>query len=146
MSDPHSMESLHPAARASAAESSAANQDSADELAGSSVYSCTAAIAPPAPSPLALGEAVPGEAVKEDLEEFYDCSSVLEDSMLDCLPTAAAQENYAHEQLLDAADSLFSANSKDSLVRVLFSKKRLAMVISLKEGTFLMGLLITSLK
>jgi hypothetical protein len=46
----------------------------------------------------------------------------------------------------DNADKRFSANSKDTLVLVLFSKKRLAMVISLNEGTFFMDLLITSLK
>src|SRR5690554_1361989 len=49
------------------------------------------------------------------------------------------------EKLITSAESLFSASSKDNFVRVLFSKNRLAMVISLKEGTFFIGLLITSL-
>ena len=50
------------------------------------------------------------------------------------------------EKLTTSADKRFSANSKDNRVLVLFSKKRLAIVISLKEGTFLIDLLITSLK
>src|SRR5690554_4649624 len=50
------------------------------------------------------------------------------------------------EKLTTSADNLFSASSKESLVLVEFSKKTLAMVISRKEGTFLMGLLMTSLK
>ena len=45
-----------------------------------------------------------------------------------------------------SADSLFWASSKESLVRVEFSKKTLAIVMSRNEGTFLMGRLITSLK
>jgi hypothetical protein len=45
-----------------------------------------------------------------------------------------------------SAESLFSANSKESFVLVLFSKNKLAMVISLSVGTFLIGLFITSLK
>ncbi|MCY1531377.1 hypothetical protein D9M68_666010 [compost metagenome] len=49
-------------------------------------------------------------------------------------------------KLMMSAESLFSANSKESLVRVEFSKKILAMVISLKAGTFLMGRLIIPLK
>ena len=49
-------------------------------------------------------------------------------------------------KLTISADSLFSASSNDILVRVLFSKKILAIVISLSDGTFLIGLLITSLK
>ena len=43
----------------------------------------------------------------------------------------------AEEKLMTSADSLFSANSKDNLVRVEFSKNKLAIVTSLKEGTFL---------
>jgi hypothetical protein len=50
------------------------------------------------------------------------------------------------EKLITSAESLFSASSKESFVLVLFSKNKLAIVISLREGTFLMGLLITSLK
>src|SRR5690606_2759336 len=50
------------------------------------------------------------------------------------------------EKLMTSAESLFSANSNESLVLVEFSKNKLAMVISLSEGTFFMGLLITSLK
>ena len=42
-----------------------------------------------------------------------------------------------------SAESLFSANSKESFVRVEFSKNILAMVMSLNDGTFLIGLLIT---
>ena len=45
-----------------------------------------------------------------------------------------------------SAESLFSANSNESLVLVEFSKNKLAMVISLNDGTFLIGRLITSLK
>lgn len=45
-----------------------------------------------------------------------------------------------------SADNLFCASSKDKRVRVEFSKNIFAMVISLREGTFLMGLLSTSLK
>ena len=48
-------------------------------------------------------------------------------------------------QIIDGAESLFSASSKLNLVRVEFSKNRLAMVISRNEGTFFIGLLITSL-
>ena len=55
-------------------------------------------------------------------------------------------EDCPAEKLITSADSLFSASSKLSLVLVLFSKNKFAMVISLKEGTFLIGLLITSLK
>ena len=51
----------------------------------------------------------------------------------------------AEVKFMVSADNRFSANSNDNLVRVEFSKKRLAMVMSLSEGTFLMGLLITSL-
>jgi hypothetical protein len=50
------------------------------------------------------------------------------------------------EKLIMSADNLFSASSKDNLVLVLFSKKRLAIVISLKVGTFLIGRLMISLK
>ena len=50
------------------------------------------------------------------------------------------------EKLTTSADNLFSANSKDNRVLVLFSKKRLAIVISRSDGTFLIDLLITSLK
>ncbi|MNR43111.1 hypothetical protein D3C85_1617020 [compost metagenome] len=49
-------------------------------------------------------------------------------------------------KLTTSAESLFSASSNDNLVRVEFSKKMFAMVISLKEGTFFIGRLITSLK
>jgi hypothetical protein len=55
-------------------------------------------------------------------------------------------EDWAAEKFITSADSLFSASSKLSFVLVLFSKNKLAIVISLKEGTFLIGLLITSLK
>src|SRR5690606_22105402 len=55
-------------------------------------------------------------------------------------------EDCAEEKLRTSADNRFSASSKDNLVLVEFSKKRLAMVISRSEGTFFMGLLITSLK
>ena len=50
------------------------------------------------------------------------------------------------EKFTTSADNLFSASSNESLVRVEFSKKILAIVMSLREGTFLMGRLITSLK
>src|SRR5690606_15746287 len=55
-------------------------------------------------------------------------------------------ELFPEEKLITSAESLFSANSKDNRVRVEFSKKTLAMVISLREGTFLIGRLMTSLK
>src|SRR5690606_18069030 len=55
-------------------------------------------------------------------------------------------EDCAAEKLMTSADKRFCANSKESLVLVLFSKKILAMVISRNEGTFLIGLLMTSLK
>src|SRR5690625_4870079 len=55
-------------------------------------------------------------------------------------------EDEAAEKLTVSAESLFSASSKDKRVRVLSSKNRLAMVISLRLGTFLIGRLITSLK
>ena len=45
----------------------------------------------------------------------------------------------AEAKLITSAESLFSANSKESLVLVEFSKKRFAIVISLNDGTFLMG-------
>jgi hypothetical protein len=48
-------------------------------------------------------------------------------------------------KFITSALSLFSASSKDSLVLVEFSKNRFAIVISRKEGTFLIGRLITSL-
>ena len=51
----------------------------------------------------------------------------------------------AAEKLTTSADSRFSANSKLSRVRVLFSKNRLATVRSRRLGTFLMGRLMTSL-
>ena len=51
----------------------------------------------------------------------------------------------AAEKLTTSADRRFSASSKDNLVRVEFSKKRLATVRSRSEGTFLMGRFRTSL-
>ncbi len=50
------------------------------------------------------------------------------------------------EKLTTSGERRFSASSKESLVRVEFSKKILAMVTSRREGTFLMGRLSTSLK
>src|SRR5690606_7879945 len=55
-------------------------------------------------------------------------------------------EEEEEEKLIISALNLFSANSNERRVLVLFSKNKLAMVISLREGTFLMGRLITSLK
>src|SRR5690606_23988297 len=55
-------------------------------------------------------------------------------------------EEEAEEKFITSALNLFSASSKDNLVLVLFSKNKLAIVISLREGTFLIGRLITSLK
>jgi hypothetical protein len=49
-------------------------------------------------------------------------------------------------KFITSADSLLSANSNESLVRVEFSKNRLAIVTSLNDGTFFIGRLITSLK
>ena len=51
----------------------------------------------------------------------------------------------AAEKFTTSADNLFSASSKESLVRVEFSKNKLATVKSLREGTFLMGRFSTSL-
>ena len=48
-------------------------------------------------------------------------------------------EEEAAEKLTTSAESRFSASSKDMRVLVEFSKKRLAMVTSRKEGTFLIG-------
>ena len=45
----------------------------------------------------------------------------------------------ADEKLITSADNLFSASSNDNLVLVEFSKNRFAIVISLNEGTFLIG-------
>src|SRR5690554_998648 len=50
------------------------------------------------------------------------------------------------EKFTTSADNLFCANSKEVRVRVEFSKKILAIVMSLSVGTFLIGRLITSLK
>ena len=47
------------------------------------------------------------------------------------------------EKLITSAESLFWASSNESLVLVEFSKKTLAIVTSLKEGTFLMVRLMT---
>ena len=55
-------------------------------------------------------------------------------------------EEFEEEKLRTSADNLFSANSNDNFVLVEFSKNKFAMVISLKVGTFLIGLEITSLK
>ena len=52
----------------------------------------------------------------------------------------------AAEKLSVSAERRFSANSKDNLVRVEFSKNKFAIVISRKDGTFRIGRLITSLK
>jgi hypothetical protein len=49
------------------------------------------------------------------------------------------------EKLMVSAERRFSANSKESRVRVEFSKNTLAMVTSRREGTFLIGRLRTSL-
>ena len=56
------------------------------------------------------------------------------------------REDEEAEKLTISADKRFSANSKERRVRVEFSKNKLAMVISLRDGTFFMGLLITDLK
>ena len=50
------------------------------------------------------------------------------------------------EKFITSAESLLSASSKESLVRVEFSKNKFAMVMSLSDGTFFIGRLITSLK
>jgi hypothetical protein len=50
------------------------------------------------------------------------------------------------EKFTTSAESLFSASSNDNFVLVEFSKNRLAMVMSLSEGTFFIGRLMTSLK
>lgn len=57
-----------------------------------------------------------------------------------------ATEELEDAKLITSAERRFSANSKESFVLVLFSKNRLAMVISRREGTFFIGRLITSLK
>ena len=55
-------------------------------------------------------------------------------------------EDCPEEKLITSADKRFCASSKDNFVRVEFSKNRFAIVISLREGTFFMGRLITFLK
>src|SRR5690625_7288011 len=49
------------------------------------------------------------------------------------------------ERFIVSAESRFSANSKDKRVRVLSSKNRLAIVMSLRLGTFLIVRVSTSL-
>ena len=56
----------------------------------------------------------------------------------------ATEELFA-EKFRTSALSRFSASSNDNRVRVEFSKNRFAMVKSRNEGTFLIGLLMTSL-
>ena len=48
-------------------------------------------------------------------------------------------EELEDEKFIMSADSRFSASSKESFVLVEFSKNKLAIVISLNEGTFLIG-------
>ena len=48
-------------------------------------------------------------------------------------------EEAAEEKFITSADNLFSAISKDNFVLVEFSKNKLATVISLNDGTFLIG-------
>ena len=43
------------------------------------------------------------------------------------------------EKFITSADNLFSAISKDNFVLVEFSKNKLAIVISLSDGTFFIG-------
>ena len=43
------------------------------------------------------------------------------------------------EKLVTSAESLFSANSKESFVLVEFSKKRLTIFLPFNSGTFLIG-------
>src|ERR1022692_4016525 len=50
------------------------------------------------------------------------------------------------EKLITSADNLFCASSNERRVRVEFSKNKLAMVTSRRDGTFLMGRLMTALK
>jgi hypothetical protein len=50
------------------------------------------------------------------------------------------------EKFTTSAERRFSANSNESLVRVEFSKNKLAMVISRSDGTFFIGRFKTSLK
>ena len=57
-----------------------------------------------------------------------------------------ATDELEDAKFITSAESRFSANSKDSFVRVLFSKNKLAIVMSRREGTFLIGRLIISLK
>jgi hypothetical protein len=55
-------------------------------------------------------------------------------------------ELFDAEKLITSADKRFWASSKESRVRVEFSKNTLAMVTSRNEGTFFMGRFITALK
>ena len=55
-------------------------------------------------------------------------------------------DEFEAEKLITSDESRFWASSKDNLVRVLFSKNKLAMVTSRRDGTFLIGRLMTSLK
>ncbi len=50
------------------------------------------------------------------------------------------------EKLIESADNLFSARSKDILVLVEFSKNKFTIVLPLSVGTFLTGLSNTSRK
>ena len=62
------------------------------------------------------------------------------------LRSGLVAEEEAAEKLIVSALKRFSASSKERRVLVLFSKNKLAMVISRNDGTFLIGRLITSLK
>ena len=90
---------------------------------------------------------------KKDAAPGFGCRMTTRSTFMErILFTVSTRDSPFLTELPDAlkftmsADSLFSASSKDNLVRVEFSKNKLAMVISLKDGTFFMGRLITSLK
>jgi hypothetical protein len=92
---------------------------------------------------LARNAAAPGEAC---------LMTTISTFIANILLTVSIRVSPFFTELLEAvkfktsADNLFAANSKEILVRVEFSKKILAMVMSRKDGTFLMGRLMTSLK
>jgi DNA-directed RNA polymerase alpha subunit len=83
--------------------------------------------------------------------EFSTVEGVKEDAMelmlnLKQLAVKIFTDEPVEEKLITSADNLFSASSNETRVRVELSKNRLAMVTSRKEGTFLIGRLITFLK
>lgn len=89
-----------------------------------------------------FGHYWPAKYFKIKVEKFY----LFFDVNFSLFKKKIGETDCDDEKFNTSADNLFSANSNDNFVLVEFSKKRLAIVISLKDGTFLIGLFITSLK